>query len=115
MSSFPVRTFAVASLIVALLVAAGCGGQDRSAGVAGASPEGPVVKESVFDVEGMTCGHCEQAIQSTVGAIDGVETVEASHTEKKAVVRYDAAKVKPETITAAIEKLGYTARLRSGS
>jgi len=115
MSSFPVRTFAVASLIVAILAAAGCGDRRRSVGGGGASPEGPVVKESVFDVEGMTCGHCEQAIQSTVGAIEGVETVEASHTEKKTVVRYDAARVKPEAITAAIEKLGYTARLRSGS
>jgi len=69
---------------------------------------------SEFDVEGMTCGHCERAIQTTVGMMDGVETVQASHTEKKAVVRYDAAKVKPEAIVAAIEKLGYTAKLRPG-
>ncbi len=115
MSSLLVRTFAATGAIVAFLAAAGCGDQGRSGVVAGTSPEGPVVKVSVFEVEGMTCGHCEQAIQATVGAIQGVETVEASHTEKKAVVRYDAARVKPEAISAAIEKLGYKSRLRSES
>ncbi len=89
----------------AILAAAGCAN----------APEGQVVKVSEFDVEGMTCNHCERAIQTTVGMIDGVETVQASHTEKKAVVRYDATKVKPEAIKAAIEKLGYKAALRPAS
>jgi copper ion binding protein len=115
MSSFSWRTLAVAILVAVALVAAACGPQGKSAGAAGASPEEPVVKVSEFEVEGMTCGHCERAIQTTVGMIDGVETVQASHTEKKAVVRYDAARVKPEAIVAAIEKLGYTAKLRPGS
>ncbi len=115
MSSMARRTFAAAVLVAAALAAAGCGREGPSAGVPGARSEGPVVKVSEFDVEGMTCGHCERAIQTTVGMIDGVETVQASHTEKKAVVRYDAGKVKPEAIVAAIEKLGYTAKLRQGS
>jgi copper ion binding protein len=112
-SSFSRCTFAAASIVVAL-VAVSCGPQGQPGGAAGARAEGPVVKVSEFDVEGMTCGHCERAIQTTVGMMDGVETVQASHTEKKAVVRYDAAKVKPEAIVAAIEKLGYTAKLRPG-
>ncbi|MCU0231973.1 MAG: copper ion binding protein [Acidobacteria bacterium] len=114
MSNIARLTFAAACLAVAL-AAAGCGSQSQPAGGAGTKAEGPIVKVSEFDVEGMTCGHCERAIQTTVGMMDGVETVQASHTEKKAVVRYDAAKVKPEAIVAAIEKLGYTAKLRQGS
>lgn len=78
-------------------------------------PAGPAVTVSEFAVEGMTCGHCEQAIQETVGKIEGVESVQASHTEKRAVVRYDAAKVEPGAIEAAIEKLGYSATLRPAS
>lgn len=101
------RWLQLAALVgpLAILAAAGCA----------KAPEGPVVKVSEFDVEGMTCSHCERAIQTTVGMIDGVETVQASHTAKKAVVRYDAAKVKPEAIRAAIEKLGYKATLRPAS
>jgi copper chaperone len=113
MSSFSRCTVAAAILLAAALAAVACGPRGQSAGAPGAKAEGPVVKVSEFDVEGMTCGHCERAIQTTVGMIDGVETVQASHTEKKAVVRYDAGKVKPEAIVAAIEKLGYTAKLRS--
>jgi copper chaperone len=113
MSSFSRRTVAAAILLAAALSGVACGPRGQSAGAPGAKTEGPVVKVSEFDVEGMTCGHCERAIQTTVGMIDGVETVQASHTEKKAVVRYDAGKVKPEAIVAAIEKLGYTAKLRS--
>ncbi|MCU0224928.1 MAG: copper ion binding protein [Acidobacteria bacterium] len=112
MSSFARRTFAAAVLVVAALAVAGCSLEGQSGGGSGASTEGPIVKVSEFDVEGMTCGHCERAIQTTVGMMDGVETVQASHTEKRTVVRYDAAKVKPEAIAAAIEKLGYTAKLR---
>jgi len=115
MSSFSRRTLAAAILVAAALAAVACGPQGQSAGAAGARAEGPIVKVSEFDVEGMTCGHCERAIQTTVGMIEGVETVQASHTEKRAVVRYDAARVKPEAIVAAIEKLGYTAKLRLGS
>jgi len=114
MSIFSRRTFAAAILFAAALAAVACGPQGETAGGSGAGAGGPVVKVSEFDVEGMTCGHCERAIQTTVGMMDGVETVQASHTEKKAVVRYDAAKVKPEAIVAAIEKLGYTAKLRPG-
>jgi copper chaperone len=109
------RELAAAILFAAALAVASCGPQGQPAGAAGSGAEGPVVKVLEFDVEGMTCGHCERAIQATVGMIDGVESVQASHTGKTAVVRCDAARVKPEAIVAAIEKLGYKAKLRAGS
>lgn len=77
---------------------------------------------SVFKVEGMTCGGCEVGVRLSVKKLDGVEEVEASYEEGRATVTYDAAKVTPEQIVAAIEELGYTAELldpaeaeRSGS
>jgi copper chaperone CopZ len=74
------------------------------------TPEDAVVT-SVFEVEGMTCGGCEVGLRMKVKKLDGVEKVEASHKEGTAVVTYDAAKVTPEDIVAAIEDLGYTAKL----
>ncbi|NJN64054.1 MAG: heavy-metal-associated domain-containing protein [Acidobacteria bacterium] len=55
----------------------------------------------------MTCAGCESSIKEAVGAIPGVTTVNASHTEGSAQVEYDAAQVNPEAIRTAIEKLGY--------
>lgn len=110
MTSFPRRTRAAASVDVVALELESCGPQ--------ASPparvEGPVVKMSEFDVEEMSCRYCECAIQTNVRNLDGAETMQASHIGKMAIARYGAAKVKPEAIMTAIEKLGYTAKFRAG-
>lgn len=66
---------------------------------------------SLFHVEGMTCGGCEMAVKTVVKKLDGVEKVDASHRDKQATVIYERAKVTPEQIVAAIEKLGYKAEL----
>jgi copper chaperone CopZ len=100
----PSSRFVVAAAL-ALLVAA-------TFAVRAAEPEptAPSVT-SVFKVEGMTCGGCEASVKMTVKRLDGVQAVEASHTEKRATVTYDAEKVTPQAIVEAIEKLGYTAEL----
>lgn len=36
-----------------------------------------------FDVEGMTCGHCEASVVEEVSEIDGVESAKADHTTGK--------------------------------
>lgn len=68
-------------------------------------------KTSVFRVEGMTCGGCAAGLKMTLRKMEGVQKAEASYEERKAVVTYDPAKVKPEQIKSAIEKLGYKAAL----
>jgi copper chaperone CopZ len=73
-------------------------------------PTTPLVT-SIFKVEGMTCGGCEASVKMTVKRLDGVQAVEASHTEKRATVTYDPEKVTPQAIVDTIEKLGYTAEL----
>jgi len=61
----------------------------------------------VLEVEGMTCGSCEAGITGTLLGMDGVISARASHTEAKVWVSYDPAKVTPEAMQAAIDKLGY--------
>ncbi|MDA2938367.1 cation transporter [Acidobacteria bacterium AH-259-A15] len=68
-------------------------------------------KTAVFRVSGMTCGGCEVGVRMAVKKLDGIHKVEASYKEGKATVKYDPSKVKPEEIKAAIEKIGYKAKV----
>jgi copper chaperone CopZ len=60
-------------------------------------------------VTGMTCGNCETAVKRTLMKLDGVESVNASHTENRVVASYDPARVAPEAMRKAIESIGYRA------
>ncbi len=73
------------------------------------APEESSSTTTAFRVEGMTCGGCEVAVKRAVKKIEGVDTVAASHKEASAEVTYDPAKVTPEEIVAAIEKIGFGA------
>ncbi len=69
---------------------------------------------TVFTVEGMTCGGCEIGVKVAVKKLDGIEKVTASHAEGRATVTYDPSKVSAEDIEAAIEKIGYEAKVLEG-
>ncbi|MFC7059253.1 heavy-metal-associated domain-containing protein [Halovenus salina] len=58
-----------------------------------------------FTVTGMSCGGCESNVEDSVGALDGVESVDADHEADSVVV--DTAEASVEDITAAIEDAGY--------
>ncbi len=85
--------FAVTAII-------GCGGGSRDAG------NEPVTE--TFDVVGMTCESCEEAIVHTVGQLKGVDMVESRHDPGTATVLYRPGEVTREGIVTAIEGLGYT-------
>lgn len=98
----------VGRLLLVGMVALGlAGGACRSA-----SPEGAgaaaATAEVVIPVEGMVCGGCEDTIEQALGETPGVATATASHTEKRVVVRYDAARVTPAQLEGVITGLGYT-------
>ena len=61
-----------------------------------------------FEVSGMTCQSCEQAIEHTLGQLPGVESVEAHHDPGEAKVTFDTSQVTQETLIASIEGLGYS-------
>ena len=58
-------------------------------------------------VTGMTCGGCENAVKRAVGKLPGVASVEASHTEQRVTVDFDAAQTSLDAIAAKIAALGY--------
>ena len=101
------KNFFIAAIIVgsAALVTVGL------VGTSSASDAGAETLTRVFDVEGMTCGGCEVAVKRSVGKLEGVDTVKASHEDGRAEVTYDPGKVTIEQIVEAIEKLGYQAKV----
>ena len=58
-----------------------------------------------FSVPGMTCGHCESAIKTEVGAVDGVASVEVDLTTKIVTVNGDD--LDPTTLKEAIDEAGF--------
>ena len=60
-----------------------------------------------FQVEGMSCEHCERAVKGAVGALPGVQEVEVSLAAGTVSVLADSAQVKEAQVKAAIEEAGY--------
>ena len=62
--------------------------------------------ETTYHVPGITCGHCRSAIETEVGALDGVESVAVDIDTKQVVVVGSAG---DDAIRAAIVEAGYGA------
>jgi copper chaperone len=60
-----------------------------------------------LNVNGMSCGGCENAVKRAVSMIGGVSAVTASHSEHRVTVDFDAAKTTRAAIEQAIENAGY--------
>jgi len=63
--------------------------------------------EVVYQVEGMTCDHCEMSVKKGVSELKGITMVEASYKDSTARVRFDPSETNEKEIIAAIEKRGY--------
>ena len=63
--------------------------------------------EKTLKIEGMMCPHCEATVKKTLEAIDGVESVVASHTAKNAVISLSK-DVSDDVLKQAVEAQGYT-------
>lgn len=61
---------------------------------------------STFQVRGMSCGHCVDAVQSEVSAIDGVTAVDVDLTTGQVAVTADTP-VDPAAVKAAVDEAGY--------
>jgi len=62
---------------------------------------------SILDVIGMSCGHCEHSVKTSVGSLTGVSEVKVELKTGKVTVEYDPAKVDIKTIQDTIEDQGY--------
>lgn len=61
-----------------------------------------------YSVTGMSCGHCETAIRSEVGLIEGVQTIEVSAETGRLVVT-SVEPVDDAAVIAAVDEAGYDA------
>ena len=66
------------------------------------------MKDLTLHIEGMSCGHCLNAVSRALGAVPGVEI--GSVKIGRAEVRYDETAVNPARIADAVSEAGYPAR-----
>lgn len=62
---------------------------------------------TILDVPEISCGHCKSSIESSVGALAGVESVTVEIDPKTVRVAFDDSSVSLADIRAAIEAVGY--------
>ncbi|MCB1250359.1 MAG: heavy-metal-associated domain-containing protein [Acidimicrobiales bacterium] len=61
---------------------------------------------TTFQVEGMSCGHCVNSVQSEVSAIAGVSAVEVDLATGQVTVT-SAAPIDADAVRAAVDEAGY--------
>lgn len=61
-----------------------------------------------YNVTGMSCGHCEKAVNDEVSKVDGVRVLTVSADTGKLVIDSEA-EVDDSVVLAAVEEAGYTA------
>jgi copper chaperone CopZ len=59
-------------------------------------------------VEGMSCGHCEIAVNEAVRKLPGIKKVKANRRKNEVSAVYDAELTGPEAIAGVIAETGYT-------
>lgn len=60
-----------------------------------------------LNVRGMTCNHCKEAVEKSVGAVAGVNDVNVNLENGEVAVEFDDTKAAVEDIKDAIEDQGY--------
>ena len=65
------------------------------------------MEQLTLKVEGMSCGHCVNSIESSVKEINGVEQVKVQLAEGTVEVTIDSSAVTLKDIVAVIEDQGY--------
>lgn len=60
-----------------------------------------------ISVSGMSCGHCEIAVQEAIRKLPGIKKAKASKRKKQAVVEYDPDTVTLDQIKKAVTDAGY--------
>ncbi|MFE8006093.1 heavy-metal-associated domain-containing protein [Streptomyces sp. NPDC057418] len=61
---------------------------------------------AVYEVKGMTCGHCEGAVSEEISGIEGVTSVKAEASSGRVTVA-SAAPLSEDAVRAAVDEAGY--------
>lgn len=65
------------------------------------------MKQTLVNVQGMTCGHCVKAVESNVGNMVGVSAVKVHLDNGEVDITFDETKISLEQIKDEIEEQGY--------
>ncbi|MCH7321991.1 copper chaperone CopZ [Solibacillus sp. MA9] len=60
-----------------------------------------------LNVQGMSCGHCVKAVETSVGALAGVQEVKVDLADAKVTVAFDESSVTVDQIKETIDEQGY--------
>ncbi|WP_437633719.1 heavy-metal-associated domain-containing protein [Sorangium sp. So ce854] len=71
------------------------------------------MKETILQVDGMSCPSCVRHIDSALRALDGVASVEVRLREGAVVVRHDPASAPVDAVVEAVRGAGYDVRSRA--
>lgn len=69
-------------------------------------------RTQVFQITGMSCGHCKSAVQSAIQATQGVTAAQVDLNAGKAIVEGQFA---DQSIVEAVEEAGYEAIVSGGA
>lgn len=69
------------------------------------------VASTSIAVEGMTCGSCVQSIEQRIGSFPGVIHIKVSLEQKNATIIFDQNQQNPESLSLAIEDMGFESSL----
>jgi len=96
-------------LLAILLICACCSFPDKK--VKDVTEPRGIAKEHLtqikFEVKGMTCEGCEQAIIKSIQKLEGIQEVTASHIKGQSVVKFDSTLAHRGSISEAIANAGY--------
>ncbi len=74
---------------------------------------GAALTQVNIPVEGMTCAACQARVQRSLLKLPGVEDASVNLLAHRASVRFDATRVQPHDLVAAIRKTGYESRVEA--
>ncbi|GAK07331.1 copper chaperone CopZ [Geomicrobium sp. JCM 19038] len=63
--------------------------------------------KDTFSVQGMSCNHCVQAIETSIGQLDGVTNVDVDLNKHQVGVDYNEKTISKQAIVEEIEDQGY--------
>ncbi|MEG6586545.1 copper chaperone CopZ [Dendrosporobacter sp. 1207_IL3150] len=65
------------------------------------------MEKQILKVEGMSCGHCKNAVEKAVGSLPGVAAAEVDLAAKQLTVEFDSSKLSLNQIKEAVEEQGF--------
>ena len=67
------------------------------------------IREILLPISGMTCASCANAVQRSIGEVEGVREVNVNFATEKAKIIYDSSRTRISEIKNAVTKAGYQA------